>query len=205
MRPSSFFLFFVIAILPGRANAQTAPPAGDLHFDLFADDKSQTPAEKARHEQQTRDIDRLVKRRRTLLTWHQGFGFATLGLLATTLVLGQLNYQDKFARDGDYTGRYNRAHFDLALTTSGAFAVTAALALFAPNPYPKPIKLDAALLHKVSMGLAAACFLTQVILGPISVLKEGTLQQRPLAQAHLAIGYASFAFMATGTIAYLVK
>ena len=55
MRPSSFFLFFVIAILPGRANAQTAPPAGDLHFDLFADDKSQTPAEKARHEQQTRD------------------------------------------------------------------------------------------------------------------------------------------------------
>src|SRR5207247_7537028 len=105
------------------AASATAAAAGDLGFDLFNDDKQQTPADKARLEQQTRALDRRVHRRRSLLTWHQGFGFATLGLLAATLVIGQLNYQDKFAPDGEYTQRYNSAHLDLGMATSAAFAV----------------------------------------------------------------------------------
>jgi hypothetical protein len=177
----------------------------DMRFDLFGEDKHESAEDKARAEQQTLALERKVRRRRSMLTWHQGLGFATLGLLATTLVIGQLNYQDKFSPDGEYTGRYNNVHLDLSVASSGLFAVTGMLALFAPNPYPKPIKVDAALLHKVSMAAATACFLAQIVLGPISISKEGSLAQRPLAQAHLAVGYASFAFMATGTIAYLAK
>jgi cytochrome b561 len=195
--------------LSARARAETAPAQSSsdasLGFDLFADEKQKTPQEKEKLELVTRNLERKVKLRRSMLEWHQGFGFATLGLLAATLVIGQLNYQDKFSPDGEYTGRYNQAHLDLGVTTSALFAVTGTLALFAPNPYPKPIKLDAALLHKVSMAAATACFLAQVILGPISLHEEGTLHQRPLALAHLVVGYGAFAFMATGTIAYVAK
>jgi hypothetical protein len=190
----------MVALACSRASAQQA----DLQFDFFAEEKHETVQQKLQLELQVAALERKVKRRRSMLKWHQGFGFATLGLLAVTLVIGQLNYQDKFV-DGDYTRRYNGPHMILSGFTSASFATTGVLALFAPNPYPKPIKFDLALLHKASMAAATLCFLAQVILGPISVAKEGTLAQRPLATAHLGIGYASFAFMATGTIAYLVK
>jgi hypothetical protein len=43
----------------------------------------------------------------------------------------------------------------------------------------------------------------QIIMGPIITSRSGKLDQPKLALAHLITGYASFAFMATGTIAYV--
>lgn len=137
-----------------------------------------------------------------MLTAHQAFGFATLAVLAATVIIGQLNYQDKYV-SGDYTGRYEAAHLGLSISATGLFATTGLLAVFAPNPYPKPIRLDTALIHKVSMILATAAMATQIVLGPVTADRVGKLNQPALAAGHLAMGWASFAFMATGTIAYM--
>jgi hypothetical protein len=183
-----------------------APPATSaFDFNLFEDKPALSREEAARREDRQRAFDRQVKLRRSLLKWHQGFGFATLLGLAATLVIGQLDYLDRFDRSETFTERYHAAHLGLGIGTSALFAATAMLALVAPNPYPKPIRFDPALVHKVSMALAAACFVTQIILGPIANSKAGTLDERPLALAHLVVGYAAFGFMGAGTLAYVVR
>lgn len=83
------------------------------------------------------------------------------------------------------------------------FATTGALALFAPDPYPKKYRLDSAMVHRVAMALATAGMVTQMVLGPIIDLRVGRLDQSKLALGHLITGYATFAFMATGTFAYM--
>jgi hypothetical protein len=183
----------------------TAPSAPGLDFNLFDDTPKVSPEEAARREQKQRAFDRRVKLRRDLLRLHQGFGFATLAALAATLIIGQLNYLDRFDRSEAFSNRYQSAHLGLGIGTSALFATTAMLALVAPNPYKKPLRFDPALIHKASMAAAAACFVTQLILGPIAASKAGTLDERPLALAHLVIGYAAFGFMGAGTLAYVVR
>jgi hypothetical protein len=170
-----------------------------MDFDLFGDQKKPSAEEAQRLEA----LARRAKRRRSMLNWHQGLGFVTLAALAATLIVGQLHYVDRF--DGDFTNRYSTAHWGLATGTSLLFTTTAVLALAAPNPYPKPLKLDGAFVHKASMALAAACFVTQIILGPIALAKEGTLLEKPLAQAHLGVGWASLGLMTMGTLSYVFK
>jgi hypothetical protein len=157
-----------------------------------------TPEQQRRAE----EIERLSRRRRTMLVAHQVFGFATLAALAATLVVGQLVYDDKYAR-GDDNGRFNDAHLGLSIVATGLFATTGVLGLFAPNPYPKPIKLDTALVHKLSMLAAAIGMVAQIVLGPVAAAREGKLDQRDYAVAHLVAGYATFGFMAAGTLAYV--
>lgn len=181
----------------------SSPSSNDLNFNLF-NEQPKNPAVSAEEAKKAAELDRKVKLRRSLLTWHQGFGFATLGLLAASLVVGTLSYVDKYG-GGDDTGKYLLPHYTLAGVTSAAFATTGILALAAPNPYPKPIKFDAALVHKLSMALATACFVTQLILGPITSAADGKLYQRDLALTHLVVGYAAFGFMFTGTLAFVAK
>jgi hypothetical protein len=172
-----------------------APTGGGLNFDLFGEQKPPPPINLAA-------IDRRVHTRRAMLKAHQALGFITLGLLAASLVIGQLEYADKYGGGGD-TGRYTLAHAGLSGTTTVVFAATGIVALAAPNPYPKPIKLDAALVHKVSMALATAGMLAQIILGPVTASREGKLDQRDYAAAHLGIGWATFGFMTSGVLAYV--
>ena len=100
--------------------AAPAPPPPDstaspgLDFDLFGDQPKPTLVEDAATKARADAMDRKVLTRRRMLTAHQAFGFATLGLLAATLVLGQLNFHDKFV-NGDYTEKYNLAHRYLAI------------------------------------------------------------------------------------------
>jgi hypothetical protein len=154
--------------------------------------------------QAQRKLESRVKLRRGLLTAHQALGFITLGLLVVTNILGTLEYVDKYGGGTD-TGQLLPYHATFASITTVTFTATGLTALFAPNPYPKPIKLDAALLHKVSMGFAAACFITQIILGPIMNSKDGSLAQKDMALGHLVVGWASSAFMTVGTLAYVFK
>ena len=182
------------------------PAAGSMDFDLF-DDGTKKPAAPGLDlrvtspNQNPEMIARISRRRRLILQLHQGFGFATLALLAATVVIGQLNYVDKYG--GDFTNRYQTVHLGLATASTALFAVDAGLALFAPTPYKKPIRADAALVHKIMMGVAAAGFITEIILGPLTAAKAGDLHQRDFALGHVVTGYVTFASMLGGYLAYV--
>jgi len=186
------------------APAKTETPAAstDLGFDLFADEAKESPTETAAKAKAAQEIEKKARIRRRMLTTHQAFGISTLAALAATLVIGQLNYQDKYV-NGEFTGRYQSAHLGLGIGTTVLFATTGSLALFAPDPYPKKYRLDSAMVHRVAMALATAGMVTQMVLGPIIDYRAGYLNQPSLALGHLITGYASYAFMATGTIAYM--
>ncbi|MCU1283578.1 MAG: hypothetical protein JWM53_7124, partial [bacterium] len=100
-------------------------------------------------------------------------------------------------------GRFTTYHEGLAICTTGLFAATGILALVAPNPYPKPLKLDAALVHKLTMLMATICFAAQIVMGPLTAVSDGKLYQRDMALAHVVIGYGAFAFMGAGVLAYV--
>lgn len=42
-----------------------------------------------------------------------------------------------------------------------------------------------------------------LLIGPIAAAREGHLDQRNMALAHVISGYATFGFMAAGTLAYV--
>jgi hypothetical protein len=200
--------FALVSATTARAEEPKPAPAqaaGGDGFDFeLGDSAKKSAAETEADTKRANLIAEKVQLRRKMLVTHQVFGFVTLGLLAVTLVLGTLNYVDKFG-GGDYTGTYNTPHLALAVGSSATFTTAALLALLAPNPYPKPIKLDGALFHKVFMALAAACFVTQLVMGPISASREGQLDQRDLALGHLVVGYGSALFMTAGTLAWTFK
>lgn len=195
---------------PGPAPTTTPPPpasaqpgADDLNFNLFGNEQKKSPLDEAREQARLAALQRKIHLRRQLLIWHQALGFVTLAALATTDIIGQLDYDDKYTRSGTDKGTFATWHEGLGIGTAGLFGVTGILALAAPNPYPKPLRFDAALVHKLSMALATACFVTQVILGPITAVSDGKLYQRDLALAHLVVGYGAFAFMGAGVLAYV--
>lgn len=192
---------------PAQSSAP-APGADAFDFDLM-DDKAKvaTPEDAAKQAQaakQAAEIDRQVRIRRKMLLSHQVLGFSTLGVMAATLIIGQLNY---VARYGDFHqgrdyDRFQLAHIGLASASSVMFTGLGILGVAAPNPYPKPIRADSALFHKVAMALATAGMVTQLVLGPITTAYEGSLKQRDLALGHVITGYATWGFMAAGIIAY---
>jgi hypothetical protein len=146
-----------------------------------------------------------VRRRRQMLGAHQVLGVLTMISLAGTLVLGQLNIVDKFGGGVDgrgATGDFRIPHAAFAGLTSTLFVTTGALALFAPEPYPKKTRFDSALVHKAAMLLATVAMVTEVALGIASSRLDGQLVQRDLATAHQVIGYSAFGLMGVGIIAY---
>ncbi len=191
---------------PAPTTPAPAPATGgDLNFNLLDENKPKLTAfEEAAKARRDAEIARKVTLRRKLLVVHQGFGFATLGLLALTLVFGTLNYVDKYG-GGDDNGEWYWWHTSFAGIATTAFATTGILALVAPNPYPKPRRFDTAMLHKIMMGIATAGFVAESILGPIVAWREGKLDQRDWALAHLVIGYGTFASMGVGTLAFVFK
>ncbi|HWE29109.1 MAG TPA: hypothetical protein VHB97_13970 [Polyangia bacterium] len=195
------------ATAPAATDGTAAPAApatkSDLDFNLFGDEKKKSPLDEAREADRIARLERSVRLRRKLLVAHQILGFATLAAVAATDVIGQLNYDDKYTKSGSDTGKFYNTHEDLGIITTALFATTGVLALAAPNPYPKPIKLDAALLHKASMAAAAACLLLQIVLGPITATRDGKADQRDLVITHLVSGYGMFAFMSVGTLSYV--
>jgi hypothetical protein len=191
---------------PRPSQSQPSPsqsqPSQDMSFDLFGNEQKKSPLDEARDKERLAKLERSAQLRRKLLLSHQAIGFATLGVLAATMVLGTLEYVDKYG-GGDDSGIYYNAHLGLAVTSGGLFAATGILALAAPNPYPKPIKFDPALVHKIAMAVATAGMVTQFVLGPVIAAREGQLDQRNLALAHLITGWGTFGFMGAGVLAYV--
>lgn len=180
---------------PPAPDLSVPAPASALDFDLLGPDAAE-PAGPARDPA----FERRVERRRTMLKVHQGIGLATLATLAATTVVGQLHFDDRFRGGGD-TGRWRTPHRVLAYSSAALFTTGGLLALFAPEPYAKRgARLDTATLHKVSMGVATAGMVTQVILGIAARGKAGTTRERDLAAAHQLTGYATLGAMTVGTV-----
>ncbi len=161
-----------------------APPSGDsMDFDLLG--KPPKPPDTAKE-------DARMRKRHALLQAHQRVGIAMGTLELATIVTGQLNYNDKF---GDAnTGKYVLTHKVLAYTTFAAFAAGGTLALLAPRPANKPDRgWDRVRTHKLFMALATAGMIAQAVVGIETRNREGYLDQKQLAQTHLAIGYATLA------------
>jgi hypothetical protein len=193
-------LALLVSIAAGSAAAQEKTPAAppdkphqDDDFDLLPREKPPDAAALARQA----DLSRSLSRRREFLEVHQLGGFATIATMAATVVVGQLNYADKYGGGGD-TGKYRTAHQILAYGTSGIFAATGILALLAPSPFEKPLRMDTATLHKLSMIVATAGLASQVILGIITSRSEGKISQRDFALAHQIIGYTTLAATTAG-------
>jgi hypothetical protein len=188
-----------------RAEPSAPPsPSNEMNFDLMNDEKNKKPpTEEAAEKARIAKLERKVHLRRALLQWHQALGFATLAALAVTDIIGTLDYYDKYSAAGTDTGNFATAHEGLAIGTTVLFGATGIVALSAPNPYPKPLKLDAALLHKMSMLVATICFAAQIVMGPLMAVSDGKLFQRDMAVAHIVIGWGAFAFMGVGTLAFV--
>jgi hypothetical protein len=192
-------------LLQDPPSSTTPKPAGPAptapeEVDLLPPEKAPDAATLA----QQREINDKIRRRRTMLELHQLGGFATLASLTVAVTLGQLDYLDKYAGGGD-SGRWITPHAVAAYTAAAIFTGTALLAVFAPNPTEKPLRLDTATLHKTAMSIAALGYASQIVLGILAARSEGAqvspatrLRQRDFALAHQIVGYATFAAAAGG-------
>ena len=174
------------------APARQDKPSQDEDFELLPPEKPPDPDALARQA----ELSQALSRRRELLGLHQWAGFATLATMTATVVVGQLNYADKYG--GGDTGKYRTAHQVLAYGTTGFFAAAGVLALLAPSPFEKPLRLDTATLHKMSMIVATGGMVAQVVLGIVTAHSEGSLSQRDFALAHQIIGYTTWAATTVG-------
>jgi hypothetical protein len=177
--------------------AQPTPAASDFNFDLI-----ETPAPVA-----DLKLDRAITTRRTMLQAHQAMGLTTLSLMAATVVLGQLNYNDMYTRAGAHRGNLALSHRILAYTTSGAFVATASLSLFAPVPYEKRAPgLDTATIHRTSVALASAGMVTQLVLGFVTARQADAGNGHRLEgyiKAHQIIGYTTLACLTTAAVVWV--
>ena len=180
------------------ADAPAAIDQPSFDFELL-------PKQTRAAEDQARDeeLARSIVTRRRLLELHQGFGIATVALLAATVVVGQLSYSDKFG--GANTGQYELAHGWLEAGATLTFVTSGLLALLAPVPFEKkPGGFDAVTIHKWSMLVATLGYAAEIVLGIITVAREGHLNQQAVAEAHLVTGYVTTAAVATGVGALLL-
>jgi hypothetical protein len=179
-------------VLAQRQKEPAAKPASE-DFDLLPKEAAPDAAALARQQK----LERKLAQRRTMLQFHQLAGFLTLASLTTTVVLGQLDYLDKYGGRGD-TGTFHLWHRWMGAAATGIFAGTASLAVFAPVPIEKRTRLDTATLHKIAMTVAAAGMVTEIVLGIVTASKEGQLVQRDYARAHQIVGYATLVAAYTG-------
>ncbi len=173
-----------------------APVSSSDDFDLLAPAPVFDKAQLA----QAHLLEEQLATRRTMLGVHQIAGFVNLAGVATAVVLGQLNYNDKYAGGGD-TEKYITAHKVAAYGSAGIFAATGLLALLAPSPIDQPTRLSTATVHKTCMAVATAGMVAEVVLGIVAASKNGSLSQRDFALGHQIIGYTTAVATAGGFIA----
>jgi hypothetical protein len=178
---------------PGRAGQRLALPSPELSFDLLGE--AAAPGAQV--------DERAVSRRRTMLKTHQGLGIGLMVLELSTLVVGQLNYRDRFG-GGARTGSFKTAHAVLGYSAFALFLTNESLALLAPVPIKKAHEgFDRATLHKVGLFTAAAGMLAEAALGIYTAHFASPESQRSLAKTHLFVGYGTYAAMAVGVSAFI--
>ena len=188
-----------LQLTPLVLGQSATPPAGNgLDFDLLGD----TPKAPERSAAEI-ELDRQEHIRRKMLNIHQIAGLTTLALLAATVVIGQLEYQDHFQPGAPNTAKWEMPHEVMATLTLVGFAGTGALGLFAPVPYPRKQRVDTTFVHKLAMSGAALGMMTELGLGLYTAGHEGFASQSTLAQAHNIIGYTTLGLMSIGASAFI--
>lgn len=187
-----------------HARAAEAPSeaerGSDFDFDLFGDSAPQSPEPFASSSAESAEL------RRAMLQAHPIAGLTTLGLMATTVVLGQLNFNDHFGTSGAGSGAYSTPHRVAAYSTAGALVVTAGLGILAPVPYEKRGGFDAGTVHKISAYGATAGMVGQVVLGVFAsqALQSGDAKRLgELADAHQILGYATLGLLTTAALSWV--
>jgi hypothetical protein len=175
------------------------PPKASMDFDFFPDSagggagsdsaglKLSPEALELQHEGQTR---------RWMLTTHQTLGIATWILMAATVTVGQLNYNQLYGGGG--SNKWQTPHEILVLSSSLAFAATGAFALFAPSPYKKPLRFDTGLVHRIAVSGATLGMLTEIFLGWWTTHQGNAGNPnnlRTMARTHQVVGWTTFGFL----------
>src|SRR5207237_8170872 len=132
---------------PGEARPQGTEQGQVQPGDVELLPKAAAPDLEAVARQQ--QIEGQLQTRRKMLQLHQVGGLLTLASLGATVIFGQLNYNDLYG-GGGYTRRWYDWHRYSAFTSAALFAGTGALALFAPSPLEKRMRLDTAMLHRIA-------------------------------------------------------
>ncbi len=135
--------------------------------------------------------------RRWMLKVHQTLGLTTWALMAATVTVGQLNYNQLYGGGGG-SMKWQGPHAALVAATSLAFAGTAAFAIFAPQPYPKPLKFDTGLVHRIAAAGATLGMVTEIVLGLTTRRRADAGNPRALrtlALTHQIIGYSTFGLL----------
>ena len=180
---------------PVKPQPAPAPQEPSLDFDDLLEPSAAAEAPVAVDP----ELEKALERRRAMLTAHQMLGFATTAALASTLVVGQLNFNDRYRGGGD-TGQYRGLHLGLALGTTALFTSVGLLGLFAPTPYKKEFRWDTITFHRIFMALATAGMLTQVVLGYVTKSQEGSVVQVRNATIHQAVGYGTMGALSLGVL-----
>jgi len=168
-----------------------APAGDDMNFDLLPPAPKESTAEQKK-------VAAAFRTRRTMLLLHQGFGIATTALMLGTVITGQLNYSDKFAGSAQ-SGQYELWHDYFEAGTVLTFVTAGLLALLAPVPVAKHNEgIDTITIHKYSMLVATVGMAAEVILGILTVSREGYADQADYGTAHLVVGYSTAAALVTG-------
>lgn len=151
-------------------------------------------------------LGELAQKRRSMLRTHQILGLTTLGLMAATVAVGQLNYNDIYTPGGGHTGDFLVPKRMLGYSTFAAFLATGGFSLLAPEPYEKDEGFDTATLHKASVAMATVGMVSQVVLGFITgrTADAGNATHlQAMAKAHQVIGYSTLGLMTVAATVWL--
>jgi cytochrome b561 len=183
------------------------PAAGKppLDFDFFGDKSAGSGSGKAGGENsdaEAAEREQAGQTRRWMLKTHQTLGIATWVLMAATVTVGQLNYNELYGGGG--SNKWQGTHQILVLSTSVAFAAAAAFAIFAPTPYKKPLHFDSGLIHRIAVIGATLGMVTEGVLGWWTTHQANAGNPnnlRTMARTHQIVGYSTFGFLTiAGTV-----
>jgi hypothetical protein len=182
------------------AEGKAAKGKQPLDFDFFGDKSTGPTSGEAGGEDseaKASEIEQASQTRRWMLKTHQVLGIATWLLMAGTVTVGQLNYNQLYGGGGGST-KWQAPHQILVLSTSVAFAATAAFAIFAPTPYKKPLRFDTGLVHRIAVIGATLGMLTEGVLGWWTTHQANAGNPNNLGtmvRTHQIVGYTTFGFL----------
>jgi cytochrome b561 len=190
--------------LPAELTKAAPPATGDGKMDFnFFPDENKDAKDPSFVQTDSAEVAAKAARRRWMLKVHQTLGITTWALMAATVTVGQLNYNQLYGGGGGST-KYQGPHALLVASTTLSFAATGAFAIFAPDPYDKPLKLDTGLVHRIAVIGATAGMVTEAILGIVTSRRADAGNPRSLktlARAHQIVGYSTFGMLTVaGTV-----
>ena len=177
----------------GDTNASKATSDKNMDFDFFAGE-NQADKKEGAASRNADEVEARASRRRWMLKVHQTLGLITWALMAATVTVGQLNYNQLYGGGGGST-KWQGPHAALVASTTLGFVGTGAFAVFAPKPYDRPLRLDTGLVHRIAVIGATLGMVSEIVLGVATRGRAEAGNQRSLktlARTHQIIGYSTF-------------